>query len=558
MANELTVRAVVVGAFIGLVLLVTNLYVGLKTGWWDGGSVTAAIVAFAILGRARRPYSPLENNISQATASSVAAMPATAGLLGALPALQLLGHRLPHLPLVAWAIAVGVLGVLGGTLLARRLIVAERLPFPTGIATAQVITALHAARGTRDVRARLLAAGAVASAAIAWLRDGVPALLPQFFALPGRVAGVASATLTLGLACSPVMAAAGALVGVRLAASIALGAVLAWVGGAPLLWRRHLVADTDFGSFESWLIWPGVGLVVGAAAAHLPAAGRAVMQQLRRVSAARLPAPSALRSFALVAGAVMIVVWMGRLMFAVSALQTLVGLALSVVAMEICGRVAGASDFAPIGTMGQLAQALAPTIGAHDAAANLGASAVVASTPAQSTQSLWVLRAGHDLGASVPRQRVALLIGCALGGVVAVPAYDLLVRAYGLGSARLPAPSAQVWRSMAQVVSGGSSLPHALVVVVVVAALVGCLLGAVESYRFARRLPSPTALGIGFVMPAYYAAAILLGAIVTAIVVRRRSSFADKAPAVAAGVMAGEALVGVLVALLITIGVLHR
>jgi putative OPT family oligopeptide transporter len=555
---ELTVRALLVGAGTGLVLLVTNLYVGLKTGWWDGGSVTAAIVGFAILGRARTPYSPLENNVSQATASSVAAMPATAGLLGSLPALQLVGQRVPTLPLIAWAIAVGVVGVLAATVLARRLIVAEKLPFPTGIATAQVITAMHAAGGRRDGRARVLVSFAALSGAVAWLRDGVPALLPQMVALPGRILGVLCAELTLGVAWSPVMAGAGALVGVRLAASIALGAALAWIGGAPWLWRSHRVADTDFASFERWLIWPGVGLVVGAAAAHLPGALAAIRSTLRPASRAGSPARRPSWSLALFAAALLVVIWMSHRLFAVSPLVTIAALALSLVAMEVCGRVAGTSDFAPIGTMGQLTQALAPTVGVHGAVANLGASSVVGAAPAQSTQSLWVLRAGHELGASVPKQRVALLLGCVLGGIVAVPTYHLLTNAYGLGSARLPAPSAQVWRSMAEVVSGGAGVPRDLGAVVIVALLVGLGLAAVESRRVARWLPSPTALGIGFVMPAFYASAILIGALAAAAAVRRRPAWSDKVPVVAAGLMAGEALVGVVVALLITLGLLHR
>src|SRR5262249_48597376 len=105
---------------------------GLKTGWWDGGFVPSAILGFAVFARARDRYTPLENNITQTTSSAVASMPSAAGLLGAIPALTLLGHTTPAWLIAIWGLLLGVLGAMIALALRRKLVVEERLPFPSG------------------------------------------------------------------------------------------------------------------------------------------------------------------------------------------------------------------------------------------------------------------------------------------------------------------------------------------------------------------------------------------------------------------------------------------
>src|SRR2546430_2699651 len=100
-------RALVSGLLVGALLCVANLYMGLKTGIWDSGHITAAILAFALLsGRLKR----LETNVAQTAACAAGAVPAAAGLLGAIPALQLLGHHVPAGGTALWGLSPGVLG----------------------------------------------------------------------------------------------------------------------------------------------------------------------------------------------------------------------------------------------------------------------------------------------------------------------------------------------------------------------------------------------------------------------------------------------------------------
>ncbi|WP_228557427.1 OPT/YSL family transporter, partial [Myxococcus sp. AB025B] len=144
-AREWTPRAVGMGLLVGSLLAVTNVSMGLKLGWWESGSVMAAVLGFgglsAVSRRRGAPYTTLENNLTQVSAVAVGAMPAAAGLLGPLPALMLLGLEVPGVAVAAWSVALGVLGVLAAHLLRRRLMEEEALAFPTGIATAELITA---------------------------------------------------------------------------------------------------------------------------------------------------------------------------------------------------------------------------------------------------------------------------------------------------------------------------------------------------------------------------------------------------------------------------------
>src|SRR3954468_3806667 len=145
---QLTVRALAIGCAIGAALAAGNTYTGLKSSFIDGGALTAALLSFTFFATFKRlvrvPFGPLENNIAQTAASSAAIMAFVHGLMGPMPAMMLMGHRQPPWALWVWGLALSVIGIVMGTLLRRKLVVEERLPFPSGIATAELIRTAHA------------------------------------------------------------------------------------------------------------------------------------------------------------------------------------------------------------------------------------------------------------------------------------------------------------------------------------------------------------------------------------------------------------------------------
>src|SRR5881394_4482260 len=156
--RQLTWRAVIMGSLLGGVLSLTNLYIGLKAGWGFGVAITASILSYAIwtsllkVGLARTPMTILENNCMQSTASSAGY--STGGtLISAFAAYIIINHQSMSVPLMlAWVFFIAVLGVTMAIPMKRQMINIEQLRFPSGIAAAETLRALHA-ESTQGVRA---------------------------------------------------------------------------------------------------------------------------------------------------------------------------------------------------------------------------------------------------------------------------------------------------------------------------------------------------------------------------------------------------------------------
>src|ERR1041385_3958276 len=166
---------IAIGVVVGAVLAFGNCLIGLKTGLWDTGQLTSTLLTFLLcapLSRlVGRTFDVHDNNLAQTTSAALAAMPATMGLLGAIPALRLSGVTPSATVLVVSAAVYGMLGVASGLLLAPRLIDRDKLPFPTGIATAEFIRALHADRQHVRTRALMFGVAFAITAVLTLVRD---------------------------------------------------------------------------------------------------------------------------------------------------------------------------------------------------------------------------------------------------------------------------------------------------------------------------------------------------------------------------------------------------
>lgn len=553
---DLTLRALGSGLLVGTLLCVANLYTGLTAGIWDSGHVTACILAFALVsGRMTRS----ENNVAQTAASAAGAAPAAAGLLGAIPALQLLGTKVPGWGIAVWGFSLGTLGILLGVLLRHRLLEEEQLPFPTGVATAEVIEALHAGGTSARGRTKALLTGGAIGAVAGWFRDGKPSFLPESLSLPGRIAGVPMDALGFGLSTSPLLWGIGMVVGPHIALSTLAGSVLAWGVLAPWLVRGPLHLPPSRGDLWAWISWPGTALLFGAALVALVQQAGAFAGAVRDLgSVARDRARATRSAVFLAACAVGAVVVAAKVLFGLHPVHTLLALLFSLVGASVCARSAGLTDVSPLGPVGQLTQAVFGGLTAGRPVANIGTGAVVAGDATHTGVFLWSLRCGRILGAPLRGQITAALAGAAVGALVCAPAYALLGRAYGVGSAKLPAPTGVQWKTMAEVLARGfGALPPGALPAVVVAGAFGIVLAALGSTKAGRVLPSAVAMGIGVLVPVDYSLAIVFGSLVLVVATRLRpSTWRDAGPAAGPGLIAGHSLVGVVVALLTSLGLL--
>jgi OPT family oligopeptide transporter len=598
-ARELTVRALLVGGAIGAILAAGNVYTSLKSTFIDGGALTATLLSFGIFATFRKylraPFGPLENNTAQTVSASAAVMAWVHGLMGPIPALQLLGYHPGMWAVWLWGMGIAVVGILVAVALRPKLIDEDDLPFPSGVATAALVEAIHADQQAAFRRARLMMLAALGAMAVTWLRDGRPSVIPGVVVLPFAIAGISAATLTIGVAASPLMMATGVMMGTRTAVTLLLGGLFAWGGLVPVAHHAGWIVKLDYSSLAAWLVWPALGMML--ASAIVPAvlgAGRFATVLMRFGQDARnglravwTPissrddegAPVVTRGQIWRSRGLRILGWgailaipiglavVGWLGFGYAPKFVLLSLVASVILGGICARAAGETDIAPVGQMGTLAQIVSSAGGP---VASLLSGSIVAGSTTQTAQSLWAFRAGRNLGASPRSQIVAQLFGAFVGALVVVPTYVIVTRVYGIGTEQMPAATALSWKATSQALSGGLSSGSGdrhgwAAAIAFIVGTVFTLLG--RRPRWEKYVPSPTALGIAFLTPVSLTACATVGAL--AAVVARRRMTATASPtttaadiegsvgALAAGALAGESLMGVVIAILAAAGILH-
>ena len=152
--QNFTIRGVLVGLVIGVVICFSNMYFGLQTGWVSGMAMPSALIGFAYFKTVARyidyPFTPVENVLVQSVAGSVGTMPLGCGFVGVIPALNYLLKPEENGPLeislwklIVWAVGICFFGVVFAIPLRREVIIREKLKFPSGTATALMIRVLH-------------------------------------------------------------------------------------------------------------------------------------------------------------------------------------------------------------------------------------------------------------------------------------------------------------------------------------------------------------------------------------------------------------------------------
>ncbi|MGA7202262.1 MAG: oligopeptide transporter, OPT family, partial [Candidatus Cybelea sp.] len=235
---ELTARSLLLGAAVTLVFTAANVYLGLKVGLTFASTIPAAVISMAVL-RAFKNSSIYENNIVQTVASAAGTLSA---VIFVLPGLIMIGwwSGFPFAQCFGVCAIGGILGVMYSVPLRRALVSQSDLPYPEGVAAAEVLkvgtTAGAAGEGNR---AGLLAlvGGTLASAGFAIL------VATRIFA--GQIAGyfrVGSATTGLGFSLSLALVGAGQLIGLSVGLAMLTGLVIAWGIATPVLTALHPAA----------------------------------------------------------------------------------------------------------------------------------------------------------------------------------------------------------------------------------------------------------------------------------------------------------------------------
>jgi putative OPT family oligopeptide transporter len=595
--KELTIRGLILGALITTIFTAANVYLGLKVGLTFASSIPAAVISMAILSMVK-DSSILENNIVQTVASAAGTLSA---IIFVLPGLVIVGWwtGFPFWQSFLICVSGGVLGVLFTIPLRRALVTNSDLPYPEGVAAAEVLKVGSGTRGeTKDesgeAREGLMAVilGSVASAGLAILTATriAAATVGGFF----RVG--AAASTGYDIAFSLALVGAGHLVGLSVGMAMLTGLIIAWAIAVPILTSMQppaegaTLAAHTLGIWRTQVRFIGAGAIAIAAIYTLARLAKPVVGGLVSTLASSRttereddldrdlpPSWIIILTIACLLLAGYLAFTFARSTVLASSAVTLTLIAIPFVLIGgfliagICGYMAGliGASNSPISGVGILSivlcasvliLAVAPTSVTQPAlvAFALFITAIVFACATISNDNLQDLKTGQLVGASPMRQQIALIVGVVAGASVIPFVLNLLAKAYGFAGAPnigvvaanpLPAPQATLISALAKGVIGGSLEWKMIGIGALVGVgliLLDTALGAANKIRI-----PPLAVGIGIYLPMSATFAVVIGAILSEWYTRRalKTPNPDRAERlgtlVASGLIVGESLWGV-------------
>jgi putative OPT family oligopeptide transporter len=574
---QLTWRAVLMGSVLGGVLSLTNIYVGLKAGWSLGVAIAACILSYAIwtslyrIGLVKTEMTILENNCMQSTASCAGY--STGGtLVSAFGAYIMINqHGLPIPLMLAWVFFLAVLGVTMAIPMKRQMINVEQLRFPSGIAAAETLRALHS-RGSKGMRAaRALTISGLVAAANDFCSEGLHLINKTLerFELNTFVDRINAAVFgnvwtgrTVKLDWEPVFIASGTIAGMKPSASMMAGGVLCWMVLVPYLQSHHYVAGNSYRDLVGWTLWGGVACMVTAGLFSFALQWKSAMRAFSslgqmfqpkgpKTAMQEIETPTSWflggQLFALIGLAIL-----AHMTFTMPYCQSAVAVFLSFFLALVACRVTGETDTTPMGAMGKVTQLTFGALSPGNMNVNLMAANITAGAAASSADLLTDLKSGYLLGAHPRKQFIAQFAGIFIGTLTTVMCFGVMVPdASVLGSDQFPAPAAQAWKAVAIALSKGlEALEPIKIQEMVIGGILGILLPLTSKLfpRYDKYVPSASAFGLAFTFHWYYSFLFFVGAVIGYIFEKGwpKQSQEFTYP-VASGIIAGGALMGVAV-----------
>lgn len=571
--TNLTVRAVIGGALIGALMCLSNIYVFFKTGWSLGVTVTAAILAFAAFRALQafgaKPLGLHENNALTTVASGAGYMTGGGNMAAYGALLMVTTVRPEDAPLVLWFAVIAAMGVFCAIPIKRQLINKEALPFPTGTATAETLRSIHEGKtGNNEVKWLGYAA---LFAVVLGVARGILKWVPGTLALPFNISGHSLQAWGLSFKTEVVYLGAGALMSFRTGWSMLIGAILCYGVIAPWALGNGLITGVSYKEIVQWTVWPGAALLVGAGltsfALDYKSLGRAfsgLAQILRRKQArggiADVECPDWWfpAGFAVLAPIVITLMWW---MFDIPLWAAILAVPLAVIMGFIAARVTGETDVTPTKALGPLTQMMYGGITPGNLSGNIMSGNVTGGIGLHAADLLTTLKTGWLVGAKPRHQLYAQLFGVVAGAAVVVPLFNLVIPDPSvLGTKEWEAPSCTIWAGVSEAFSHGlDKLGFEARIAIGIGLSLGIVLALVERFapkRVTRFVPSPSGLGLAFVLSGSSSIMMFIGAALGE-VFRRRQRTGMVTP-VASGLIAGESLIGVVIALLISAGVIPK
>ena len=595
-APQLTLKAIALSLILTVILASANAYVGLFAGLTVATAIPAAVISMAVLPLFGRS-NILENNIVATGASAGSSI--AAGAIFTLPALILLHHWRSFD--YWWTLAVvglgGLLGVLFSVPLRRTLIIEQKLQFPEGVAAAEVLKVGANPR----IGAKFLGIAAIAGGLFKLVTSGLR-WLPETFTAKGFIGERGIAFFGYGF--SPALLAVGYIVGLNVAVLIAFGGLFSWWVAIPLynifffdhdpvLLNKLIGLDAEDAAFAIWraqVRYIGVGCMLTGALWALWSLRKSLWSAVRsglKAGANKsadvphterdLPMGGVLLCIALFVAPLFVlyylVVGTMGVALAMAVIMIVAGFLFSSVSGYMAGLVGSSNNPVSGITICTILFASLVLMWMVGGSSSIGAvavvfiGAVVCCAAAVAGDNLQDLKCGQLIGATPWRQQVMLGVGVIASAAVMAPVMNVLQFAYGIGEPAhpgvkaLPAPQANLVRSVAEGMFGGT-LPSGMIAIGAAIGVAIIILDLYLKHRGSRWSAPVLAVAVGIYLPLDVSTPILAGGIVAELVDRwhlRHSAGGDhdklkqNGMLFAAGLITGEALVGIFIAMCIWI-----
>ncbi|MFN2531556.1 MAG: OPT family oligopeptide transporter [Pyrinomonadaceae bacterium] len=557
---ELTARSIAVGLVVALVIGSAYPYCVLKLGFGPNLSVVSAFFGFIALVLILRAAgtNPRENNIVQTMGTSAGQTAFMAVLLAAFDMLNAKGVLTPQIHLGTrqiffWLCSASLLGILLAVPMRRHYIDEENLTYADGLAAGETILVLHEGRdkGISAGPVRALGLGSLASGLLMILTSFLK-LFPDTWFLPGMQ------PMNIGFNWSLLSFGSGLLVGFRICLAMAIGTAISWFILPSYLVSHGMIPEQTYPMTLRWVMWPATGLMVAGGLTSLALKWDLIVKTFRGLKGSRVGSRDFPMQWVLVGSIAMTVVicLVQRFSMGIPVWLSFIAILLSLPLMLVGLRVLGETNWGPISAMSNMMQAIFAFISPGNVPVNMSSSGLTGTIAVTSEALMQDFKAGKLVHSTPRNLTIAQLIAAPVGSIATAVVYPVLRDKFGIGPQGLSSPISVKWAGFAELLTKGlNALPPGSLVGLMIGVAIGIVLTLLAE-KYSEKVPSPAAIGIGMLIPASVLMTFILGGVGQYVWAKTGPNSEDKFRIpLASGLIAGEAILAVVLAILAASGV---
>jgi uncharacterized oligopeptide transporter (OPT) family protein len=554
---ELTTRSIVVGLVVAMIIGSAYPYCVLKLGFGPNLSVVSAFFGFIALVLILRASgtNARENNIVQTMGTSAGQTAFMCVLLAAFDMLNTRGILVPPIHLGTaqiffWLCSASLLGILLAVPMRRHYIDEENLTYADGLAAGETILVLHEGRdkGVGAGTVKALGLGGLASGILTIFTTAL-AWIPETLFLPG------GQPMAIGFNLSLLSFGSGLLVGFRICLAMAIGTAISWFILPRYLFSHGMIEGLTYAQTLRWVMWPATGLMVAGGLTSLALKWNLIVKTFRGLKGSSVGDQNR-REFPMrwvVIGSLVMTVVICLVQYfsmGIPMWLSFIAILLSLPLMLVGLRVLGETNWGPISALSNMMQAIFAFISPGNVPVNMSSSGLTGTIAVTSEALMQDFKAGQLIRSNPRSLTIAQLIAAPVGSLATALIYPVLRDRFGIGPAGLSSPISVKWAGFAELLTKGlSALPPGCLVGLIIGVAVGIALTLLAE-KYGPVVPSPAAIGIGMLINAAVLMTFILGGVAQLIWARSsEKSEEDFRIPLASGLIAGEAIVAVVVAL---------